>query len=151
MIATQSPIVATGIRVVSPLAIMLAAFLFFAGHNQPGGGFAAGLVLGSVAALRMIAGMRLPADAINVLAAGGVICGALALAPLFGGQVLLDQVVWEATLPVLGKVKGGSALVFDLGVTLIVVGLVLAVLEGLGAITGDAGVDAAEPTRGDVA
>lgn len=148
MIAARSSIVVTGIRVVSPLAMMLAAYLFFAGHNQPGGGFAAGLVLGSVAALRMIAGMRAPADAITVLAFGGLVCGALALAPLLVGDVLLDQIVIETTLPVLGKVKGGSALVFDLGVTLIVVGLVLAVLEGLGAIGSDGTLDTAEATGG---
>jgi len=148
MIAPQSPIVVTGIRVVSPLAIMLAAYLFFAGHNQPGGGFAAGLVLGSIAALRMIAGMRPIADAINVLALGGVVCGVLALAPLLFGEVLLDQVVLESTLPLLGKVKGGSALVFDLGVTLIVVGLVLSVLEGLGVITSDGTIDISEARRG---
>ncbi len=144
MIAPQSPIVVTGIRVVSPLAITLAAYLFFAGHNQPGGGFAAGLVLGSVAALRMVAGLRQPADAITVLAVGGVVCGLLALAPLVAGEVLLDQIVLETTLPLLGKIKGGSALVFDLGVTLIVVGLVLAVLEGLGAINRDGTIDTSE-------
>lgn len=144
MIAPQSPIVVTGIRVVSPLAITLAAYLFFAGHNQPGGGFAAGLVLGSVAALRMVAGLRQPADAIAVLAIGGVVCGLLALAPLVAGEVLLDQIVLETTLPLLGKIKGGSALVFDLGVTLIVVGLVLAVLEGLGAIKRDGTIDTSE-------
>lgn len=148
MIAPQSPIVVTGIRVVSPLAIMLAVYLFFAGHNQPGGGFAAGLVLGSVAALRMIAGMRPPPDAISVLALGGVVCGLLALAPLVTGEVLLDQLVVETTLPLLGKVKGGSALVFDLGVTLIVVGLVLSVLEGLGAITSDGTIDTSEARGG---
>ena len=94
--------------------------------------------------------MRLSCSSPSALTAAPFTSNAT-LAPLFGGQVLLDQVVWEATLPVLGKVKGGSALVFDLGVTLIVVGLVLAVLEGLGATTGDAGVVAAEPTKGDVA
>ena len=136
MIASQSPIVATSVRVISPLAVMLAAFLFFAGHNRPGGGFAAGLVLGSVVALRMLAGMQSPADAVSLLAAGGALCAAEAIAPLLAGDVLLDQITFDATLPVLGKVKAGSALVFDFGVTLIVVGLVVAILEGLGAVGG---------------
>lgn len=132
MIATRSSIVAVGVRVVSPLAIVLAVFLFFAGHNQPGGGFAAGLVLGSVVALRKLAGLGSPFDAITLLSVGGVICGLVAVAPLVVGDTLLDQVVVERTVPVLGKVKSGSAAIFDLGVTAIVVGLVAAVLDGLG-------------------
>lgn len=145
MISAQSSIVATGVRVVSPLALMLAAFLFFAGHNQPGGGFAAGLVLGSVVALRMLAGLHPPSGAVTLLAVGGVICGAVAIFPMLGGDLLLDQFVSEGEFPVLGKIKGGSALVFDLGVTLIVVGLIIAVLEGLGAVKG--GIDlAAQPS-----
>lgn len=147
MIAAQSPIVATGVRVASPLAVMLAAFLFFAGHNQPGGGFAAGLVLGSVIALRMLAGFHPPSGAVTLLAIGGAICGLVAVMPMFGGNLLLDQFVGETTLPVLGKIKGGSALVFDLGVTLIVVGLIIAVLEGLGAVKG--GLDLGPLTSSD--
>lgn len=136
MIASQSPMVATSVRVVGPLAVMLAAFLFFAGHNQPGGGFAAGLVLGSVVALRMLAGMPSPADAVALLAVGAALCAAEAIAPMLFGDVLLDQVIVDAKLPVLGKVKVGSAIVFDFGVMLIVVGLIISILEGLGAVGG---------------
>lgn len=133
MIATRSPIVRLGIRAASPLALVVAVFLFFAGHNRPGGGFAAGLVLGAVVALRAVAGLPLPFRAAALLATGGVVAGAVALAPVVAGDLLLDQVVVEATVPLLGTVKSGTALVFDAGVTLIVVGLVIAVLEGLGA------------------
>ena len=49
------------------------------------------------------------------------------------GDVGLDMYVWETTLPILGKVKAGTALIFDLGVTVIVLGLIAAVLDGLGA------------------
>ncbi len=122
-----------GIQAASPLAVLVAAYLFFAGHNQPGGGFAAGLVLGAVVSLRTVSGLQRPANGIRLLAAGGVVAGLVAVAPLLWGDVVLDQVVLEATLPVLGKVKAGTALVFDAGVALIVVGLVVAVLDGLGA------------------
>jgi multicomponent Na+:H+ antiporter subunit A len=133
MIATRSPLARLGIQAASPLAIVVATFLFFAGHNRPGGGFAAGLVLGAVVALRTVAGLQRPTTSLGLLSAGGVIVGVVALAPLVGGDVLLDQVVIEGTVPVLGKIKSGTALAFDAGVTLIVVGLVVAVLDGLGA------------------
>lgn len=133
MIAARSPLARLGIQAAIPLAIVVAIFLFFAGHNRPGGGFAAGLVLGAVVALRTVAGLQRPTCAIGLLSAGGVMVGLVALAPLVSGDVLLDQVVVDGTVPLLGKIKSGSALVFDAGVTLIVVGLVVAVLEGLGA------------------
>lgn len=133
MIATRSPLARLGIRAASPLALVVAVFLFFAGHNRPGGGFAAGLVLGAVVALRTVAGLQRPTHAVALLATGGIIAGAVALAPVVAGDLLLDQVVVETTLPLLGTIKSGSSLVFDAGVTLIVVGLVVAVLEGLGA------------------
>jgi multicomponent Na+:H+ antiporter subunit A len=68
-----------------------------------------------------------------LLTVGGVLAGSVALAPVVVGHAVLDQVVVTATIPLLGTVKSGSALVFDSGVTLIVVGLVVAVLDGLGA------------------
>ncbi|MDH3681009.1 MAG: hypothetical protein OEV40_13795 [Acidimicrobiia bacterium] len=133
MIATRSPLARLGIQAASPLALVVAVFLFFAGHNRPGGGFAAGLVLGAVVALRTVAGLQRPAHAVALLSAGGIIAGAVALGPVVAGDLLLDQVVVETTLPLLGTIKSGTSLVFDAGVTLIVVGLVVAVLEGLGA------------------
>ncbi|NNK92568.1 MAG: hypothetical protein HKO87_09050 [Acidimicrobiia bacterium] len=141
MIATRSPIVRLGVQAASPLALIVATFLFFAGHNRPGGGFAAGLVLGAVVALRTVAGLQRATGGLNVAAAGGVIAGSVALAPLIAGRDLLDQVVVEFSVPLLDTIKSGTALVFDAGVTLIVVGLVMAVLDGLGAR------ELAEPTE----
>ena len=133
MSAFRSEAARRGIQAASPLAALVAVFLFFAGHNRPGGGFAAGLVLGAVISLRTVSGLQRPANGIGLLAAGGLVAGLVALAPVLGGDVVLDQVVLEGTLPVLGKVKAGTSLLFDAGVTLVVVGLVVAVLEGLGA------------------
>lgn len=134
MIATTSPIVRLGIRAASPLALIVAAYLFFGGHNRPGGGFAAGLVVGAVVSLRTVAGLQRPLRATPLLAAGGMVAAAVALAPLVSGRSLLDQVVWEMSLPLIGTLKSGTAIIFDAGVALIVVGLVAAVLEGLGAV-----------------
>lgn len=133
MITGRSPIVQLGVRAASPLALVVATFLFFAGHNRPGGGFAAGLVLGAVVALRTMAGLSRPGDPVTLLGAGGLLALFTGLAPLLWGDLFLDQIVVETELPLLGTVKSGTALLFDAGVTLIVVGLVAGVLDGLGA------------------
>ena len=143
MIARRSPIVQLSVRAATPLALVVAVYAFFAGHNRPGGGFAAGLLLGAVLVLRTVAGLPQPFRPLPTLAAGGVIAGLVAMAPILWGDVVLDQVVVETTLPLLGKVKSGTAPLFDVGVTAIVVGLVLALLDGFGAeqLSGPAGVD----------
>ena len=134
MISRTSPIVALAVRAVTPIALVVAAYVFFAGHNQPGGGFAAGLMLGAIIVLRTIAGIQQPRHAVVWLSAGGVISGLVALAPLLWGEPMLDQVVVTWDVPVLGTVKSGSAVFFDLGVVAIVVGLVISLLDGLGAL-----------------
>lgn len=133
MIAAQSPIVRMGIRAASPLAIMAGLYLLFAGHNQPGGGFAAGLVFGAVIALRTVTGLQRPSHASGLIAAGVALICATAAAPMLFGDVLLDQKIFTQTLPLLGKVKTGSALPFDIGVTAVVVGLIMSLLHGLDA------------------
>lgn len=133
MISRTSPIVALAVRAVTPIALVVAAYVLFAGHNQPGGGFAAGLMLGAVMVLRTVAGIQQPRYASVWMSIGGVIVGLVAIAPMFWGEPLLDQVVVTWEVPVLGTVKTGSALLFDLGVVAIVVGLVIALLDGLDA------------------
>jgi multicomponent Na+:H+ antiporter subunit B len=67
------------------------------------------------------------------LSIGGVTAGLVAIAPVLWGDPLLDQVVVTWDVPVLGTVKTGTALLFDLGVVAIVVGLIVALLDGLDA------------------
>ncbi len=131
MIASRSPIVGLGVRAATPLALMVGTYLLFAGHNNPGGGFAAGLVFGAVVTLRTVAGMQRPAHATALISAGIITVCAVAVAPLVWGNTFLDQEIVSTTLPLLGKIKTGSALPFDIGVTAIVVGLVIALLDGL--------------------
>lgn len=133
MIAERSLIIRTGVELASPLAIVVATYLFFAGHNQPGGGFSAGLVLGAIVALRMVVGLPTMKSPMLLLAIGGVIVALVAIGPIFAGDTALDQVIVEGSFVVLGKIKVGTALIFDLGVTMVVVGLMSVVLDALGA------------------
>lgn len=113
-------------------------YLLFAGHNQPGGGFVGGLVAAAAISLRYIAGgiddvrSLLRAQPWTFLSLGLALAVGSALVPLLFGDAPLDQRSVEWNLAVLGKVKATSAAVFDGGVYLLVVGLVLMVFEGLG-------------------
>ena len=125
-------------RIIFPLIMVLSAYFFFAGHNTPGGGFAGGLTAGLALVLRYLAGGRyelgetLPLDAGKVLGAGlGLSAGTAWVAAPRRARAVVG--VFEFDVPVLGHVKFVTALFFDLGVYLIVVGLVLDVLRSLGA------------------
>lgn len=136
MNTTSSPVIRSSVASISPLLMLVALYVLLAGHNRPGGGFAAGLLLGAGIAVRGVAGLGRPRRGGPWLGAGGLICTGCALAPLLWGAPVLDQVVVETSLSQFGlgqfgTLKTGSALVFDLGVVAIVVGLVVAALEGL--------------------
>ncbi len=122
-----------GIRAASPFAAVVGCYLLFAGHNNPGGGFAAGLVFGAILALRTVAGFHQPTYGVALVAAGVLVVAGVAVMPLLWGGPLFDQQVLSVEAPLLGKVKAGSALPFDIGVAAIVVGTVIAALDGLGA------------------
>jgi multisubunit Na+/H+ antiporter MnhB subunit len=119
-------------------AIVFSLFLFFAGHNAPGGGFIGGLVAGAALVLRYVAGgaaevrrvVSLPAE--TVLGAGLVLSVATGMAGWLLGSEFFESRLFEAELPVLGTLKASSALFFDAGVYLVVVGTALAVLTVLG-------------------
>lgn len=126
-------------RLVFPTMMVLSVYFFFSGHNAPGGGFAGGLIAGLALVLRYLAGGQyelgeaLPVDAGHLLGAGLILAAGTATVPLLFGAPPLQSVILEATLPVLGHVKLVTSLFFDLGVYLIVLGLVLDVLRSLGA------------------
>jgi multicomponent Na+:H+ antiporter subunit A len=135
----RSLVLEVATRIIFPLIMVLSAYFFFAGHNTPGGGFAGGLTAGLALVLRYLAGGRyelgeaLPLDAGKILGAGLALSAGTAAASLLLGAPVLSSAVIQFDVPVLGSVKFVTALFFDLGVYLIVVGLVLDVLRSLGA------------------
>ena len=133
----RSLILATSVDVIFPTALVFSLFLLFAGHNAPGGGFVGGLVAGAAFVLRYVdAGpgtvaeeKRFPGVLLGIGLAVAILAGTIGW--LTGGD-FMQGVKLSAALPLLGEVKASSALVFDIGVYLIVVGLVRTVLSVLG-------------------
>src|SRR5919112_5542860 len=115
-------------RLVFHTIVVFSIYLLFAGHNNPGGGFAAGLTTGLALTVRYLAGGRYelneaaPVDAGALMGAGLAVAALSGLAPLaFGGAVLQSAVI-DLALPVLGDVHLVTSLFFDIGVYLLVVG-----------------------------
>ena len=127
------------VRILFHTIIIVSLYLLFAGHNLPGGGFAGGLVAGMALVMRYVAGGRYelgaaaPADAGRLLGSGMAIAVACAIVPLFFGAAPLTSTYFEADLPILGHVEFVTSTLFDVGVYLVVIGLVLDVLRSLGA------------------
>lgn len=125
-------------RMIFHTIVVFSMYLLFSGHNNPGGGFSAGLVTGLALVVRYLAGGRYeldeaaPVDAGALMGVGLFVATGSGLAPLaFGGAVLQSAVV-DLHLPVLGDVHLVTSVFFDIGVYLVVVGLMLDLLRSLG-------------------
>jgi multicomponent Na+:H+ antiporter subunit A len=126
-------------RLVFHTIVVFSMYLLFSGHNAPGGGFAAGLVTGLALVVRYLAGGRYeldeaaPVDAGVLLGTGLFVATGSGLMPLaFGGAVLQSALV-DLHLPLLGDLHLVTSVFFDIGVYLVVVGLMLDLLRSLGA------------------
>jgi multicomponent Na+:H+ antiporter subunit A len=118
--------------------LVVALYLLFVGHNSPGGGFSGGLVAGSALALRFVSlgpsavRRTIRVAPTTVLAAGLLFSLATAIIPLLTGHQLLDHGAVDLHAPVLGDAHLTTALTFDCGVFLVVVGLIAFLLEAFG-------------------
>ncbi|WP_082599164.1 Na+/H+ antiporter subunit A [Yonghaparkia sp. Soil809] len=127
------------VRLTFHATVVVSIYLLFAGHNLPGGGFAGGLVAGLALVGRYLAGGRYelgaaaPVGAGAVLGTGMLLAASTAAMPLMLGADALTSAFVETELPVLGHVEFVTSTIFDVGVYLVVVGLVLDVLRSLGA------------------
>lgn len=126
-------------RVLFHAMVVFALFLLFSGHNAPGGGFAAGLVVGIALIVRYLAGGRYelgeaaPVHPGLLLGTGLFLSAGVGLvAFLLTGNVLGSE-VYDLSLPLIGEIHLVTSLFFDVGVFLVVVGLVLDILRTLGA------------------
>ncbi|MFC7403392.1 Na+/H+ antiporter subunit A [Citricoccus sp. GCM10030269] len=125
-------------RLIFHVIILMSIYLLLAGHNTPGGGFAGGLIAGLALTIRYLAGGRYELEQAMPIPAGVLLGSGLAVAaitgvvPLFFGGEVFQSAILEATLPLFGHVKFVTASIFDIGVYLVVVGLVIDVLRSLG-------------------
>jgi multicomponent Na+:H+ antiporter subunit A len=115
-----------------------AVWLLFAGHNQPGGGFVGGLVVGTAITLRYLAGGIDEVRSLTrvkpwtILGTGLLVSALTAAASLVVGHEALESAVVDVDVAGVGHVATTTALFFDIGVFLLVVGLVLMMFEAFG-------------------
>jgi len=121
----SSLILRTATRVLMPLLLLFGLFLLMRGHNAPGGGFAGGLVVAAAYALHSFAfggaaaRRALLVDPSRLIGAGLLLALGSGALPVLGGEEFLTT-LWLS--PAMGL---GSPLLFDLGVFLVVIGVVL--------------------------
>jgi multicomponent K+:H+ antiporter subunit A len=123
-------LLAVAARWLLPLALLVSIFLFVRGHNAPGGGFVAGLVTAVALLMQHMAG-RGPALRLAYarIAAGGLlVAGATGVGAWLFGKPFLASAHAAPVLPVLGELPLASAMLFDLGVYLVVVGATMLTL-----------------------
>jgi multicomponent Na+:H+ antiporter subunit B len=121
-----------------PIIVLFSFFLLLRGHDEPGGGFIGGLLGATAFALYAIAydvetSRRMLRVEVHQLIGLGLLLATLAgVIGLIAGEPFLTS-LWTAEydLPVLGKTKVGTPLLFDIGVYLVVVGVVLKMVYSL--------------------
>lgn len=128
----RSLVLAAATRVVFPLLLLFSVFLLFRGHNEPGGGFVGGLVAATAYALLALTGgvaaarRVLPARPEVLIGAGLLAALASGLVGLAAGRPFMTGLWGDVSLPVVGK--PGTPVLFDAGVYLTVLGVVLLIL-----------------------
>ena len=125
-------------RPLLPLALAAAVYIFLRGHNLPGGGFIAGLVaavailLQYVSAGAAFAAPRLRISLVGLLASGLLISIATGAGSWLFGQPFLTSSFAYVTWPVVGTFELATAMLFDFGIFLVVLGTLLLALTELG-------------------
>ena len=128
----RSMILPVAARQLMPLLLIFSVFLLFRGHNEVGGGFVGGLVAASGLMLYGLAysfqavRQTLPAEPRAIAALGLLLAGLSGLLPWLQGMPFMTGLWLKQALPVIGKV--GTPLLFDAGVYLLVIGIVLWIL-----------------------
>ncbi|WP_087007149.1 Na+/H+ antiporter subunit A [Gulosibacter sp. 10] len=134
----RSIVVEVVVRLVFHALFIASLFLLFSGHNDPGGGFAGGVVAALALAARYMAGGRheldqaVRVDAGLLLGVGMVLAAGTALVPMFFGHPPLTSFWVDQEIEGVGHLIFVTSTIFDIGVYLIVIGLAIDVLRSLG-------------------
>ena len=125
------------VRLLLPIALVVSFYLFMRGHNLPGGGFVAGLVMSVAFILQyMVAGTQwveaqMSLRPLRWMGTGLLVALATGLGALAWGYPFLTTHTLHVDLPLFGDIHIASALFFDIGVYAVVVGATLLILTAL--------------------
>jgi multicomponent K+:H+ antiporter subunit A len=125
-------------RTVFPFALLVSAYMFFRGHNMPGGGFLAGLIAALGLVMQYMGGglgpmfARVRIDFAMLIGVGVLLAGLTGLTSVLAGAPFLTGATGHVHLPFVGEIPVASAMVFDLGVFLTVLSATLLTLIALG-------------------
>ena len=128
-------------RPMLPLALMVSLYIFLRGHNLPGGGFIAGLITSVALVLQYVASgvawvhSRMPGAYHPVVALGVLLAGLTGIGSWAFGYPFLTSDFVYIYWPVVGKFELATAMLFDTGVFLTVVGATLLMLANLGKLS----------------
>ena len=132
-----SVILQTVTRYAYPMLLLFAAMLFLKGHNSPGGGFIAGLLVAVAVLLRYIAFRRFEAvryestHCVTLVAIGLAIALATASTPILLGHSFFTHTFGFVHVPLIGEIELATASLFDLGVAIVVIANVTTVISAL--------------------
>jgi multicomponent Na+:H+ antiporter subunit B len=118
--------------------ILFSIHLFFAGHYYPGGGFIGGLMTSGAIVLLLLAfdiktvKAILPIDYIKVIAIGLLFSIGTGAGALILDMPFLTHAYTYVDLPLLGKTSLHTAVLFDTGVFLVVIGVTMTIIQTIG-------------------
>ncbi|WP_167302425.1 monovalent cation/H+ antiporter subunit A [Sphingobium vermicomposti] len=128
---------AVAARLLLPLATMIGLYIFLRGHNMPGGGFIAGLVVSIAMLMQYMASgfewadQRRQIDEHLLIGLGVIIAALTGLGSLFFHAPLFTSSFGYFTLPLIGTFELATAMFFDVGVAMTVIGAVMLALAEL--------------------
>ena len=132
-------------RVLLPISLVVGLYIFLRGHNMPGGGFVAGLVVSIALVMQYMASGYAWAQERRyipyhvLIGAGVVAAGVTGIGAWFVGKPFLTSAFGYVKLPFIEKFELATAMGFDLGVFLCVVGAVMLMLNSISRIARHAG------------
>jgi len=133
-----SIILRTATRYMFPPLLVFSVYLLLRGHHYPGGGFVGGLFAGSAFTLYALAfnvesaRRLLRFDPRDVTAVGLAVALASGIPALFSGHAFLTGTWWKVPIRPGVVIDIGSPLIFDIGVYLVVLGVLLTLVFSLG-------------------
>ncbi len=129
-----SLILATATRLVLPLLLLFSAFILIRGHDDPGGGFAGGLVAAIGFTLIVIsedvatARRALRVSTRSLTAVGLLLAMASGIAGMVMADAFLQAVFFDLPLLAGGRIELSTVFFFDVGVYLTVIGVTLTIV-----------------------